>query len=118
MSTGRRDYPEVPANSPNYDRYFIIPKASRGDREPGGGRKGEDKDRVNTHPTVKPSELMRHLVRLVTPPGGVVLDPFLGSGTTALAAELEGMGWVGVDSELEYVEIAEARLAAIGVGKL
>jgi DNA modification methylase len=101
-----------------YSRFFIIPKASRGDREPGGGRKGEDKERVNTHPTVKPSELMRHLVRLVTPPGGVVLDPFLGSGTTLLAAELEGMGWVGIESELEYVEIAEARLAAAGVGRL
>jgi hypothetical protein len=53
---------------------------------------------------------MRHLVRLVTPPGGTVLDPFLGSGTTALAAEMEGFAWVGIEREESYVEIAEARL--------
>jgi len=53
---------------------------------------------------------MRHLVRLVTPPGGTVLDPFLGSGTTALAAEMEGFAWIGVEREAEYVAIAEARL--------
>jgi hypothetical protein len=53
---------------------------------------------------------MRHLVRLVTPPGGTVLDPFLGSGTTALAAEMEGFAWVGIEREAEYVAIAEARL--------
>ena len=68
------------------------------------------KARENAHPTVKPTDLMRHLVRLVTPPGGVVLDPFLGSGTTALAAEMEGFGWVGIEREAEYVAIAEARL--------
>jgi DNA modification methylase len=66
--------------------------------------------RANVHPTVKPTDLMRHLVRLVTPPGGVVLDPFLGSGTTAIAAELEGFEWVGIEREAEYVAIAEARL--------
>jgi site-specific DNA-methyltransferase (adenine-specific) len=66
--------------------------------------------RANVHPTVKPTDLMRHLVRLVTPPGGVVLDPFLGSGTTALAAEMEGFAWVGIEKEAEYVAIAEARL--------
>jgi DNA modification methylase len=61
--------------------------------------------------TVKPIELMRHLVRLVTPAGGTVLDPFLGSGTTALAAEQEGRQWVGIEREAEYVRIAEARLS-------
>ena len=66
--------------------------------------------RQNVHPTVKPTELMRHLVRLVTPPGGLVLDPFLGSGTTALACELEGFPWIGIEREAEYVRIAEARL--------
>jgi site-specific DNA-methyltransferase (adenine-specific) len=66
--------------------------------------------RANSHPTVKPVDLMRHLVRLVTPPGGTVLDPFLGSGTTALAAEMEGFAWVGIEKEAEYVRIAEARL--------
>jgi site-specific DNA-methyltransferase (adenine-specific) len=53
---------------------------------------------------------MRHLVRLVTPPGGLVLDPFLGSGTTALAAESEGFRWVGIELDPESVAIAEARL--------
>ncbi len=90
-----------------YSRFFLVPKASRSDREPVTA--GEA--RVNVHPTVKPIELMRHLVRLVTPADGVVLDPFLGSGTTALAAEQEGRGWVGIEREAEYVAIAEARLA-------
>ena len=69
-----------------------------------------DKQRENSHPTVKPTDLMRHLVRLVTPTGGTVLDPFLGSGTTGLAAEMEGFPWIGIERELEYVKIAEARL--------
>ena len=70
----------------------------------------ERRQRENTHPTVKPLDLMRHLVRLVTPAGGTVLDPFLGSGTTALAAEMEGFAWIGIEREAEYVAIAEARL--------
>ena len=53
---------------------------------------------------------MRHLVRLVTPPGGLVLDPFLGSGTTALACEMEGFPWLGIEKEAEYIAITEARL--------
>jgi site-specific DNA-methyltransferase (adenine-specific) len=66
--------------------------------------------RENSHPTVKPTDLMRHLIRLVTPSGGVVLDPFLGSGSTAIAAELEGFDWIGIEKEAEYIAIAEARL--------
>jgi DNA modification methylase len=66
--------------------------------------------RRNTHPTVKPVELMRHLVRLVTPQGGTVLDPFLGSGSTAIAAEQEGFDWIGIEREAEYVAIAQQRL--------
>jgi site-specific DNA-methyltransferase (adenine-specific) len=105
-------------------RFFYIPKADRADREPvlrtlseqptgvGALRDGERQAqrRANVHPTVKPTDLMRHLIRLVTPPGGTVLDPFLGSGTTALAAELEGFPWLGIEREAEYVAIAEARL--------
>lgn len=72
--------------------------------------------RQNHHPTVKPTDLMRHLVRLVTPAGGVVLDPFLGSGTTAIAAEMEGFAWVGIEREAEYVAIAEARLNGVQKG--
>jgi DNA modification methylase len=75
------------------------------------GQVGKGGNRRNVHPTVKPIELMRHLVRLVTPAGGTVLDPFLGSGTTALAAEQEGRQWVGIEREESYVKIAEARLS-------
>ena len=63
------------------------------------------------HPTVKPIALMRWLVRLVTPPGGTVLDPFAGSGTTGIACALEGFDFLGVEREAEYVEIAERRIA-------
>jgi site-specific DNA-methyltransferase (adenine-specific) len=63
----------------------------------------------NHHPTVKPTDLMRYLCRLVTPPGGVVLDPFMGSGSTGKAAMLEGFGFIGIEREADYVEIARAR---------
>jgi DNA modification methylase len=66
---------------------------------------------ANNHPTVKPINLMRWLGRLVTPPGGLVLDPFLGSGSTGCAAVLEGFDFVGIEREEEYVAIAEARMA-------
>jgi DNA modification methylase len=69
------------------------------------------KARANVHPTVKPIDLMRWLVRLVTPPGGTVLDPFVGSGTTGCAAVLEGFDFIGIEREAEYVEIAKARIA-------
>ena len=64
----------------------------------------------NDHPTVKSQQLMRHLVTLVTPPGGVVLDPFAGSGSTLLAARDLGFGFVGIEQEERYVEIIEKRL--------
>jgi DNA modification methylase len=64
----------------------------------------------NHHPTVKPTDLMRYLCRLVTPPGGVVLDPFTGSGSTGKAAMLEGFRFVGIEREAEYVAIAQARI--------
>ena len=66
----------------------------------------------NIHPTVKPTDLMRYLCRLVTPPGGTVLDPFTGSGSTGKAALLEGFRFVGIEREAEYVEIAKARIAS------
>jgi site-specific DNA-methyltransferase (adenine-specific) len=65
----------------------------------------------NHHPTVKPISLMRWLVRLITPPGGIVLDPFMGSGTTGIAAALEQMQFEGRDLNPEYVEIARQRIA-------
>lgn len=64
----------------------------------------------STHPTVKPVSVMRHLVRLVTPPGGTVLDPFTGSGTTGIAAVKEGFSFIGCELSEEYVAIAEARI--------
>jgi len=70
----------------------------------------------NNHPTVKPIELMRYLCRLVTPPGGIVLDPFAGSGSTGKACAVEGFRFIGIEREAEYCEIARARIAAVDVG--
>jgi site-specific DNA-methyltransferase (adenine-specific) len=67
--------------------------------------------RRNHHPTVKPTDLMRYLCRLVTPPGGIVLDPFTGSGSTGKAAVLEGFQFIGIEREAEYVALARARIA-------
>jgi site-specific DNA-methyltransferase (adenine-specific) len=69
--------------------------------------------RSNTHPTVKPTDLMRYLCRLVTPPNGVVLDPFAGSGSTGRGAVLEGFRFVGIEREAEYAEIARRRIAKV-----
>jgi site-specific DNA-methyltransferase (adenine-specific) len=64
----------------------------------------------NHHPTVKPIKLMRWLCRLVTPPGGTVIDPFMGSGTTGIACKVEKLKFIGIEREKEYFEIAQARL--------
>ena len=80
-------------------KYFYCPKTSSAER-------GSN----NTHPTVKPQELMKYLCRLVTPTGGVVLDPFMGSGSTGMAAKDEGFDFIGIEKEQEYFEIAEARI--------
>jgi DNA modification methylase len=87
------------------DSGFYTAKASRDDRSDG-----------NTHPTVKPTDLMRYFCRLVTPPGGVVLDPFMGSGSTGKAAMLEGFEFIGIEREAAYHAIAErlGRAAAAG----
>ena len=82
-------------------RFFYCAKASKADRGEG-----------NAHPTVKPTELMRYLCRLVTPPNGIVLDPFMGSGSTGKAAKIEGFGFIGIEREAEYMEIARARIDA------
>lgn len=114
-------------------RFFYCAKASRADREEGldalplqaagmvSDHSGahitrreegyEPPQRANHHPTVKPSRLMRYLVRLVTPAGGTVFDPFAGSGSTGKAALLEGFSFIGCEMTAEYVPIAEARLA-------
>ena len=72
----------------------------------------ENPKRKNHHPTVKPTDLMRYLCRLVTPPGGVVLDPFMGSGSTGKAARLEGANFIGIEREHDYLKIAHARIEA------
>jgi site-specific DNA-methyltransferase (adenine-specific) len=108
-------------------RFFYCAKASKTDRDEGcdglnvkkrtDGRESEHHtghlrttERSNHHPTVKPTDLMRYLCRLVTPPGGTVLDPFMGSGSTGKAATLEGFSFVGCELQLEYMAIAEARI--------
>ncbi len=83
-------------------------------KAPGGHRKA--KPTTNHHPTVKPVGLMRYLVRMVTPPGGLVLDPFAGSGTTGVAALAEGRRFLGIERGMDYLPITRARLAhALGV---
>ncbi|ENI4023183.1 site-specific DNA-methyltransferase [Pseudomonas aeruginosa] len=85
---------------------------SSGSQNPGSFQAdGTDKTSQNNHPTVKPTDLMAYLVRLVTPPGGKVLDPFTGSGSTGKAAVREGFEFVGIEREAPYLAIAEARIA-------
>jgi DNA modification methylase len=120
-------------------RFYYCAKASRSERDAGleafrlrsGGEATEREDGSagtkspragagrtsgarNYHPTVKPVALMRWLVRLATPKGGVVLDPFMGSGSTGIAAKLEGFDFVGLDLDPDYVAIAQARIARAG----
>lgn len=86
---------------------------SSGDQSPGTFQSpGTKRASANNHPTVKPTELMRYLCRLVTPPGGTILDPFCGSGSTGKAAVLEWCNFVGIDTEAEYADIARLRIAA------
>ncbi|MGO8211859.1 site-specific DNA-methyltransferase [Rhizobium ruizarguesonis] len=128
--------PAVDGDSGSAARFFYCAKASRADRDAGlesfeakndtGHRKTnlETADRphlrgltkrANIHPTVKPTTLMQWLCRLITPPGGIILDPFMGSGSTGKAAVLEGFQFVGCEREDEYMPIAVARIAwAIG----
>lgn len=80
-------------------RFFYCAKATKADRGDG-----------NNHPTVKPTELMRYLCRLVTQPGGVLLDPFMGSGSTGKAAMLEGFDFIGIEKDKDYFKIAKSRL--------
>lgn len=112
-------------------RFFWSPKASRSERDMGmegfesknvQGPRADDrcwdipgshsKPRANNHPTVKPVALMQYLCRLVTPQGGTVLDPFLGSGSTGIAASREGFEFIGIELSAEYAEIARRRIHA------
>ncbi len=123
------------ADSGSAARFFYCAKASKADRDEGLDQfepqafvafqtqngasgaasslsEGRETKYRNTHPTVKPTALMRWLVRLVTPKGGTVLDPFTGSGSTGKAAVLEGLGFIGCELTAEYLPIARARIAA------
>lgn len=118
-------------------RFFYCAKSSKKERDMGlqdtetysagdmtGGRKEGGSDGLNSpragagrtsgghnnHPTVKPLALMQYLCRLITPPGGVVLDPFMGSGSTLVAAQAEGFNSIGIDTEESYCEIAVRRI--------
>ena len=141
QSFGNRDgkpiHLKFEGDSGSASRFFYCAKASRAERN--AGLEGMEEHRIHTfqtgngasgkpssisagrntvyqnnHPTVKPTALMRYLCRLVTPPGGTVLDPFMGSGSTGKAAVLEGFGFIGIEREAEYCEIARARIAAEG----
>jgi len=131
------DNPKPPLDDIGYGdsgsaaRFFYCAKASRSERnagleglpeKPGGSNakgytqdvaNGLDRNRpvANFHPTVKPIALMRYLVKLVTPPNGTVLDPFLGSGSTAVAAILEGFQWIGCELTEDYWAIIDARVS-------
>ena len=112
-------------------RFFYCAKANKKDRNEGldgfaekrpdertvtGMGTFEEKGvakQANHHPTVKPTDLMRYLCRLVTPPNGTVLDPFTGSGSTGKAAVLEGFNFIGIEQSAEYVQIAKARIGVI-----
>lgn len=126
--TGTVDANFAPHDAPgSAARFFYCAKASRADRNEGIG--GSDAPAVETedtmrdretadwqerngnfHPTVKPTDLMAYLCRLVTPPNGTVLDPFMGSGSTGKAAMREGFRFIGIDMTPEYVDIAKARI--------
>jgi len=113
-------------------RFFFCPKADRADRNAGCSgiqpkplnwsngeqspgtfqAEGTNRRAANHHPTVKSTDLMRWLCRLITPDGGTILDPFTGSGSTGKAAKLEGYNFIGIEREAEYVEIARKRIAA------
>jgi site-specific DNA-methyltransferase (adenine-specific) len=129
-STGELIPSPVYGDSGGASRFFYVSKASKRDRNEGldelpdqmltGRDEGQDDRQVpyktrsnpvkNTHPTVKPTSLMQYLIRLVTPEGGVVLDPFAGSGSTGKAAILEGKRFIGIELTAEYLPIIEGRL--------
>lgn len=100
------------ADSGGASRFFYVAKASKKDRNYGLQIGNEQllTSQQNTHPTVKPIKLMEYLVKLVTPEGGIVLDPFMGSGTTGVACQNLGFGFRGIEMTPEYYEICKARL--------
>lgn len=99
------DVQKTYGDSGGASRFFYCAKASRKERDAGDAR--------NIHPTVKPISLLRYLIRLIPPIGGTCIDPFIGSGTTAIAAYLEDFNCIGIENNSEYAEIARKRIHAI-----
>jgi DNA modification methylase len=99
-------------NDGTYDLPAKVVSVWGGDEDDLSAGKKSTKAKGNHHPTVKPTDLMRYLCRLVTPPGGTVLDPFMGSGSTLKAAELEGFDAIGIELDEGYIEIARRRIAS------
>jgi site-specific DNA-methyltransferase (adenine-specific) len=97
------------SDSGGASRFFYCAKASKSERE-AGLEPADGAKRANVHPTVKPVALMEYLVRMVTPPEGVVLDPFTGSGTTGIAATIGGFRFFGIEFDPEYASLAERRI--------
>jgi len=139
VGTGSAEYlggerTKVDCGTGSAARFFYCAKASKRDRNEGleafdavmanfaagtglskngdGSPRNMNADAKNPHPTVKPTELMRYLCRLVTPPGGLIVDPFAGSGSTGKAAILEGFQFIGFELDPQYTAIANARLEA------
>lgn len=100
--TSNREFKVYKGDSGGASRFFYCPKTSKTDRNEGVDG--------NIHPTVKPTDLMLYLIRLVTPKGGTTLDPFMGSGSTGKAAVRGGFDFVGIEMDKEYMKIAEARI--------
>jgi len=133
-STGKPAVPEY-GDEGSAARFFYCAKANKRDRNEGldgfpeikagslsGGADTRGNKpttnqpmRQNHHPTVKPTDLMRYLCRLVTPPNGTVLDPFTGSGSTGKAAVLEGFNFIGIELSQEYADIADARIRTANI---
>jgi hypothetical protein len=127
FGSGKSEPTTSPNDSGSASRFFYCAKASRRDRDEGlenfeakarqtmgsgiGGQPDQDiANNKNIHPTIKPTTLMRYLCKLVTPPNGIILDPFMGSGSTGKAAILEGFDFIGIELQEDYFEIAKARI--------
>jgi DNA modification methylase len=136
-ASGFRDPNSTYGDKGGASRFFYVAKASKAERNKGledfqekqttggGGGVGDYIDDVNSssgkygsekapnknfHPTVKPIKLMQYLVKMITPRNGIVLDPFCGSGTTGVACKIEGFEFVGLEQDIEYTKIAQARI--------
>lgn len=121
FGSGKASATETVDDAGGASRFFYCAKASRSERNAGLSAEHnlfmKREAKKSDHPTMKPIAIMRYLCRLVTPPGGVVLDPFAGSGSTGCAAVLEGFEFIGIEKEKGYAEIARARISHFSQGR-